>query len=370
MSKLHTVDLYFWTVNDAARFTDSLKRLLAQRQLDLSETPAATEHRDSMSPVVEKLERAAVYSPPHPRTPSALSVRQARLSAQSSSPQVTYPSPYSTSSQTSIAPYNPAAPAAPEPIAHREKTPPPEDGDAGTGLNATAMHEQGSQASVGSSLVSHSSFQQTPQRQAYPGPPQRSASVQSMPPPPPTAIPSTTNMYQATAASHMPLYSVPLSLPLPSAPAQSSSHGQPHQAHTSAYVQPQSSGHSYPITLPLQSLKPSGTPGPPQLYSHATPLHSSGLSQHPLQSPDSQPARSGYAIGSHSTDSHSPQAQPQHLQADTYSVHGQRYQPTQAEASHGHTKQVQPSKPGAFEGGIGRLEKGVGRFLRKLDNKI
>ena len=36
-------------------------------------------------------------------------------------------------------------PAAPEPIAHREKTPPPADAASGTGLAAAAMHEHGAQ---------------------------------------------------------------------------------------------------------------------------------------------------------------------------------------------------------------------------------
>ena len=37
--------------------------------------------------------------------------------------------------------YNPAAPAAPEPIAPREDTPPPDDGAGGTGLAAAARHD-------------------------------------------------------------------------------------------------------------------------------------------------------------------------------------------------------------------------------------
>ncbi|KAL2427028.1 hypothetical protein ABEF95_007075 [Exophiala dermatitidis] len=161
----------------------------------------ATPHHDMVSPVVQNLEHVAISdpayhkddnhrdrhessssSPTNPRTTEAAA--QPHVQAQSPSPastlpqgptahaQVTsgpsispspgtstanssvqqrapsvskaaQPQPQPPPSSTNFTPlaYNPAAPAAPEPIAHREDTPPPVDGMDGTGLAAAAKHD-------------------------------------------------------------------------------------------------------------------------------------------------------------------------------------------------------------------------------------
>ncbi|KAF2863320.1 hypothetical protein K470DRAFT_122623 [Piedraia hortae CBS 480.64] len=82
------VDIYHWTERDG----EILRKELA--------TATSANRSDSVSPIAQQLEKTSF-------TPGYV------------------PSPPPTQS------YNPAAPAAPEPIAHREKTPPPEDGQSG-----------------------------------------------------------------------------------------------------------------------------------------------------------------------------------------------------------------------------------------------
>jgi hypothetical protein len=115
-----------------------------------------------MSPVVQQLEKAAIITPaavPLPPAPMQVTAPVARRTASGTNSVVSavsgtsgLPSPPPANSQGSPAPdptvfpmaYNPAAPAAPEPIAHREKTPPPLDAETGTGLGQAAVHEHGS----------------------------------------------------------------------------------------------------------------------------------------------------------------------------------------------------------------------------------
>jgi hypothetical protein len=65
MYRLHTVDLYFWTPEDASLFLDSIRRVLQPHQLHITRNPSATpthsEHKnDALSPVIARLENAAI----------------------------------------------------------------------------------------------------------------------------------------------------------------------------------------------------------------------------------------------------------------------------------------------------------------------
>ena len=150
-SRLHTVDLYFWTVDDAKSFLKCIERTLSSQQLQVLDVPPPTTIQENisgqgMSHVVQRLENAAIHdggqhrastaasvSPVTPASGPALTDRGQTMSAQAD-----------TSDFQPLA-YNPAAPAAPEPIKHREKTPPPVDAEGGTGLSAAAQrdHAQG-----------------------------------------------------------------------------------------------------------------------------------------------------------------------------------------------------------------------------------
>ncbi|KAF1349977.1 hypothetical protein BDV97DRAFT_352904 [Delphinella strobiligena] len=347
--RLHSLDLYFWAANDANRFLDYVKRLLPQYQLEITEPPSAIEHRDSMSPVVEKLEQAAIYSPLHNRAPSALS-SQTALSTSPLQPRAT------------VAPYNPAAPAAPEPIAHREKTPPPEDAATGTGLTAVSMQGQAPQFATASPLAHHPSYQPTSQQHSFPGPPPTSSLSAS-------STPYQTSGYETS-------FSPPPTAPLSPSPGQTSFHGHTHQPQTQYAGYPHQRASSY-SAVQTPGMPP--TPSAPPPYGQVTPLQSPTMPQHPsLQSPGLPPPPAfpsgGYSNYTHCQPSQHPQAQ-----SEPYQVHSQVYKPTEVEAAHGHGhghghghshRPAQPFKAGLFEDRVGKLEKGVGRFLKKLDQKI
>lgn len=165
MYKIHAIDFYLWTTDDASLLLDSLRRVLPEPQMRLSDLPPELMHaRDrsslgAMSPVVAKLENAAISSPnPYARsgsvstTHTSQSIHQAQPGAYRehtpASPPPTTGSPAygdvtRQQSFTPIVAYNPAAPAAPEARAHREKTPPPPDAEQGNGLMGSQRTDVG-----------------------------------------------------------------------------------------------------------------------------------------------------------------------------------------------------------------------------------
>ncbi|KAL1297893.1 hypothetical protein AAFC00_006411 [Neodothiora populina] len=349
--KLHALDVYFWTASDASRFLECMKRLLPQDQLDFDEGPLPVEHRDSMSPVVEKLENAAVHTSPRPQPATyTLPQRVASISPPQSTP--------------SFAPYNPAAPAAPEPIAYREKTPPPPDAEAGTGLVGVANHGNNPQSVAQPQLSHHLSYQQTPSQSSFPGPPQRSASSQSVPPPPQ----STSNVANMGAPYQHARYE----LSGPSFDLSARSHNSVNDPTQFTHVQyanhPQQNYLQSP-SFSIQSPGLPGTPSAPPPYGQLTPLQSPNVPGAGFQNAGySGPP--GHPVGGYSSYTYASQSQHPQAGTESYGVHDQVYRPTEEEASHGKIKKAQPFKPGTFEEKVGKLEKGVGRLLRKIDNKI
>lgn len=348
---MHSLDIYFWTAADANRFITSLKAVVNEQQLDIVEASTVSakpqldvveaptvEYRDTMSPVAEKLEQAAIHDSPPPHAPSVVSSRP-QLTSYSSSHSQRTPSSVSVSYSPAaqpvvIAPYNPAAPAAPEPIAHREKTPPPPDAASDTGLTAAALHDDGRPHSANAPpLLHHMSYQQAPHQSSLTY--QRSSSLYAQ-------VPQfqQTTPHQGTSRHSDAFASYP-------------SHLQP------STLSPQSPGFTAPPYSP-------GIPSAPPAYGYVTPLQSPGLPQpSSLPPPPSSPPAGGFADYTYS---HQPQQS--QTQANAYGVHGQVYRPTESEAAHGRVKRVQPVKQGVFEDRMGKLEKGVGRFLKKLDNKM
>ncbi|KAF2102814.1 hypothetical protein NA57DRAFT_32399 [Rhizodiscina lignyota] len=360
MYKIHTIDLYFWTTDDATLFLDSLKRCLQPQQIRVLDASAVhSEHRDSMSPVVQRLEKAAISTPQAAERSTSVSTAQSSTVPRSNHTPVspiTTPPVGATDAPPSYAPmaYNPAAPAAPEPIAHREKTPPPADAAAGTGLSAVAMHEHGAggYGPQPGGLQHQGSFPMQSQQPYMPGPPgqmppppqqvQRTNTNSSFPPPPPQ---------QQTPYSS----SIPLNYQQhPSSPPAHQQSFSPQPATQYANYNPQA---------------PSYTPGP------STPGYGQTMPSPGFAPPQHQPQ---VPIGGYSTYNYTQQATPG-AQQELYSVHQQAYRPTEAEASshgHGHGKAGQPAQAGPgqqggkFEARMDRVEKGVGRFLKRLDKKL
>ncbi|KAI7541388.1 hypothetical protein KC331_g8608, partial [Hortaea werneckii] len=225
--KLHALDIYLWTESDAASFLHNLRATLPSQHLTITDAPAPTastskarspaEHRDSMSPVVQQLEKTAVGSNFPPRAESTISAHSlpGPPTPATSAGATTSPGPASPPPQTQQqAAYNPAAPAAPEPIAHREKTPPPPEEGAPQQQFASMPHGYqpgGPQVPTPqqSSFFSGPSSQQHPM--SFAGPPrntppgfQQGRSFSGglpPPPPPPGAAPSP---YQTQQASYPP----------------------------------------------------------------------------------------------------------------------------------------------------------------------
>ncbi|KAL1898624.1 hypothetical protein Cpir12675_001828 [Ceratocystis pirilliformis] len=151
--KLHSLDIYFWTQNDALQFLNNLRRILPSSQIDVQDEPGPPS--TAVSPIVRQLETTvvsdAVYTTPifipgpPPGVPSVVNSVASPLSITSTELATTIPATSAaTAATTNPAPefvpmaYNPAAPAAPEQHVTREKTPPPED-DSGVNPLATAM---------------------------------------------------------------------------------------------------------------------------------------------------------------------------------------------------------------------------------------
>ncbi|KAK5016310.1 hypothetical protein LTR39_002149 [Cryomyces antarcticus] len=408
--KIHTLDIYFWKAEDATLFIDSAKRILSEHQIQISgASPSSSHyehHRDTMSPVVQKLESLAVTKPYQGHRSDSMSTNKSFTGPPTRTMQGGAGSPEPIAeAPPSYAPlaYNPAAPSAPEPIAHREKTPPPDDGEGGTGLAAAAQYDYGNPMVV-PPLQQHPAFrhQQSPPQQTsyFPGPPQWQMSAQSFPPPSPMAASLPSVLQRTNTSGSFPppppqqpgspqgqqyaqSYASPpqdpnahlygqASPPLPpqlhqrqssySTPAQYGAYPQQQfaqQPQQQYVIYPSSPGHVF-----LQSTGPP-TPGyapPPSGYttvpSAPAPMRAPALHSHDLPP------------GGYSTYSYQQQPQPQ-SQAEAYAVHQQVYRPTEGEAGHGKPVAAGPGQqPGKLEQRAAKVEKGVGRFLKKLDQRF
>ncbi|KAF2437175.1 hypothetical protein EJ08DRAFT_684701 [Tothia fuscella] len=379
MYKIQTLEFYLFTTDNASLFLDSLKRVLHPDQLRILDAPASIpEHGSSMSPVIQKLEHAAITTPnPYLRSDSISTTHTNNSFAPPPTNHTPVSPPSSTPQPTSSfapAAYNPAAPAAPEPIAHREKTPPPPDSDGGTGLMGAAVNDQGSQYPFPGAPQQHF----TPQQHgAYtPGPP-------SMPPPPNQALQRSHTMASVSSLSS----SMP---PPPQSPYASSFAGPPQgtpsqdpnahlygqqpptpglhrQATMPASYTPGQQQQSSPAPQTQYASYPSNyapgaapgigappTPGQPQTPSYGAPLQSPGL-YNSQQQP--QQHQQQYAYGQHNP------------QAVQHGIHGQVYRPEEGKPA-GVAGGGQAAATGKFEQRAEKIEKGVGRFLKKLDKKF
>lgn len=402
--RLHTLDVYFWKKEDAHAFVAAAKQQLESTQVEvLDAPPSPASHEGLMSPVVQQLENVAVQDPAyhHGQTRNSQSSSTGLDSPQRDVSQDTARQQASnTPKPVDFQPlaYNPAAPAAPEPIKHREKTPPPIDGEDGTGLAGAAYRDHAQIVSPQSSL-SQPTYGLPQNTQGFRGPHsphsnapnfasptpsagslyspstvqgQRTSSVSSFPPPPPP---------QSGRGSVSPYTPVPSFAPPPHigqnpAPEQTqnvaSAFSAPpqDQSQTPFYRQdtyPQESpateilGNSYVsgVRQPLQHLQPQ--------YANYTP------------SPPAQEAPE--RMGEYSKYQYD-QQQPQHHhhqhhmqpQESEYDIHNQVYRPTQEEASKHKPSKAPTAAPGSptgrLEQGAGRVDKKVNSLFKRLEKRI
>ena len=343
--RLHTLDIYFWTVDDARTFINHAHQTLRPEQLEV-DLPPPPVHRTEMSPVVQQLENVAITDPAYKNGKT----RNSRTDS-NASPQLQLEEkdkqPKEEANYTPLA-YNPAAPAAPEKRAHREKTPPPPDTEHDTSP-AAAVHSEYQPAQphapytpgLGSpSPFSAHSGVASPSQQ-HPVSPGSTHSGYKPPPGDPNAhlytpAPSTTAVASATPGT-------------PNAPG---------------YV-------DSPTTQILGSSYVGGRPTPLQ---HVQPQYADYLGARPQPPPGS----SGYA-----PHAYNPAAQAQHGAQHGYgagtgdhALHSSVYRPSEEDIAHGKPpKRTSTGAEGAqgkydLEGKAERAEKKFNKFLRKVEKKI
>ncbi|KAK5992930.1 hypothetical protein PT974_06355 [Cladobotryum mycophilum] len=311
--KLHSLDIYFWTQQDALQFVNAIRRVLPPAQVEVLDEPAPPPQPAGMSAVVQKLENAAISDPKYNNDQASVHSRHSIHSMHSNSRNSAGPTRTSTGTPgaASLPPpppppasftpmaYNPAAPAAPEAIRHREKTPPPDEDP----LNPLAV------------AVAYD-YQRQPFTPGLPPPSQ-------FPPSTPGFPPQFTHPGLHRAATQ------PIHGALPS-PGLASPYGG-----------------GFPTTPGFAPPPPPATQPPPAQHA-----------QH-------APPPGGYSNYSYSQQAHAPQG------PVDYSIHQQAYRPTEAEAGH----KIPPYQPksetkGKLEENAARLERGVSGMFKKFEKKF
>ncbi len=380
--RLHTLDVYFWTAEDAHSFVRAVRRIFQPQQLEIlyvPSTPAA--HEQVMSPVVQQLENVAIQDPAYhngqTRNSRASLTSPSSLSSLSGHPDGTRDIAPKAEDPTAFKPlaYNPAAPPAPEPIKHREKTPPPLEAEAGTGLAAAAYHDQAQAMSSSSPATSQPQFSQgyvgahhDPTRTstyASPSPSNRYSgsspsmqghrlsSVSSLPGPPTQGRGNSASPYPKSQS-----FGPPPANPLDPQKAHSQ------QLTTTFSPPPQDpnarfyTGVQKPLDSPAtQILGDSYVSGPPQPLQHLQPQYADYLASH---SPPQQSV-GGYSDYKYEQSQRHHGHHGHHSHGDDYDIHNQVYRPTEEEAH-----KVKHHKPPEVK----KIDKGVNRFLKKLEKKV
>lgn len=359
MYKLHTVDVYLWTAEDGSLFLDSLKRVAGEGQIRVSDAPPA-EHRDSMSPIVQQLERVAVSTPSGPvRTDSISTTQSQPTRATPVSPPASV-SHESTFQYVPIAAYNPAAPTAPEPIAHREKTPPPVDASSGTGLKAASQYDAGAAQFAG---PPQQAYGQQPFFSGPPGQPQQA--IQHTNTGPYTASPPQPQQspYAPTFAAPPTQAQDPNAQFIPQQPQQI----QRQSTMPTSFGPYAASTISSAVPGQQSSPVPSGAPPAYQASPAYPPQPSPGYPPQQMQDPNTQfmpqqPQQPNYVYGDHATSNIS------------HSIHNQLYIPEVGSHGHGHgAAQAGPGQAGAvgkLEQKASKYEKKLNKFFKRLDSGV
>ncbi|TKA32355.1 hypothetical protein B0A50_01461 [Salinomyces thailandicus] len=419
---IDTLDVYLWTEKDAASFLRLVLSLLSPAKLDIRDAPPSAdtskapisssatpnEHRDSMSPLIQHLESTAL-NPVPPRTASSTSTHSYGLpgpptpatSAGAATPASAALESVSQPAPSAAPAYNPAAPAAPEFIAHREKTPPPPlEGEAGTELSGGVRSDT---AANPRSYFSSPPPPPPPQQQqqqhyqpanlSFPGPPSAAQSPYSanLPPPPPPPASSSPAYQPQHQQQQKP--SPHASQVFPGTPSSSSGGGGVQQQGTYHPTSPPAHQQSFPrhssFNLPTQAHQSYGPLSPafaPSLDSPGLPpssgqgyqyaqypsqytAHQQQQQQQPPPTPSAPPAYGMQHAPLQSPGLPPPPPQPQSQTSYNYNyspaytttppdpnaVHAQLYRPSEAETAaqgHGysHRPVSQPHSPSMDEG--------------------
>lgn len=391
---------------------DLCKKLLHPSQLDLVELEEPQQdHHGTLSPVVQNLEHVAISDPAYRNGQTRNSQSQAQnqpmnvplppalpahSSSSMSSPSPPQRQPNIQDKQSSPVPfvpmaYNPAAPPAPEPIAHREDTPPLPDDGHGTGLAAAALHDNAyNHVTLPSQPYSGVPGPQ-PNLYSHTGSPPPAASTYHSPAqvpgyhsPPPTSGFSPQHPQQ----SHTPFASVPSFAPPPqqfhtssttspffdpppaqAAPTDTHRHSSAAEHYVPHPPLPHSQSYTQPLPTPgtqfYNSMDPLAQPHKP--LQHVQPQYPDYLTSQAQHAPPP----GGFSQYSYDQAQH----HHQHLNHtgasnNQYDVHHQVYRPTEGE-SHAHRhKPSRTSTSSTKPSGLDRLEKGAGKWFKKIEKKI
>ena len=396
--RLHTLDVYFWKAEDAHAFIAAAKKKLQPDQVVILDAPSIpAPHEQVMSPVVQQLENVAIQDPAYHNGQTRNSRATPVGVADASKANVPDVGDNQDSSKlqgpAAFQPlaYNPAAPAAPEPIKHREKTPPPVDAEDGTGLAGAAYRDHNAiVAPHPQSSIAQPSFGQIPSSQGYvnaqppqarapsytpnvsstqhtPVPPSaqghRTSSVSSFPPPPP----------QSGRGSISPYTPAPAFAPPPQGP-QSATPVHPEQALSTFSAPPPDRAPFYrqdtnpPESPATEILGDSYIHGVRQPLQHLQPQYASYTPSAPA--PNQTEPIGGYSNYQYGQ----PQSQHHNHQSSEYDVHSQVYRPTLEEASKhkpSKTSNAGSASPsGRLEQNAGKVDKKVNSFFKRLEKKV
>ncbi|KAJ3948985.1 uncharacterized protein N0V96_000092 [Colletotrichum fioriniae] len=344
--KLHSLDIYFWKADDALQFVNGIRFVLPPAQVEILDEPQQQQHQhhvqqhtqhQPVSSVVQQLEHVAISDPNYgsPRGGASAQQQQQQNGSAFAGPPTSAvaaaPPAHQQQQQeqpASFAPmaYNPAAPAAPEAIRHREKTPPPKT----------------------ASPIPWPPPLPTTRRPRSPRPVlQRAATMPAQAVHGGLASPGLVNPY----ANGSPFPSSPGFAPPPPPPTQPPQlqQPQPHAQTQQGTPQPQAAAVHAPATPPSTTTTAASAP--------------------PVAGAPMSPPPGGFSQYSYSSSNGGSQQQQQPGAFD-YSIHQQAYRPTEMEAGKykGYTGKQDPS--GRLEANVGRLEKGVTGMFRKFEKKF
>ncbi|KAH0842594.1 hypothetical protein FOPE_07369 [Fonsecaea pedrosoi] len=405
--RIHTIDAYFWNQDDSKLVLNIFKKLLHPHQLDIEDDVRdESDHHDMVSPVVQNLEHVAISDPaykevqhdspavqhshpvqlPPPPPPPAVSQAAAAGPGASASPISVNNSIGGRSSLKETKPamdytplaYNPAAPAAPEPIAHREDTPPPVDAVDGTGLAAAARHDNPYASQQHPQAFGNPSTVQPGGYGHYGAAPQPSYGPHGTVSPVPSfgpQAPATVSQSFGPHAGSPPLQASPrtsvstnFAPPPTSASTDSSRHpsiaaqtyvpqGQDPNAHIFGQQNVQTPGTQFYQSINGQPHKP---------LQHVQPQYPDYLAagQPPAPAPVPAPPLGGYSTYNYG------QAQQPQPAAGAYDIHSQVYRPTEAEHHTHHHKPPKPSSSQHKPSHAEKIEKGVGKWIKKIEKNF
>ncbi|KAJ4397518.1 hypothetical protein N0V93_001749 [Gnomoniopsis smithogilvyi] len=344
--KLHSLDIYFWTQDDALAFVNGVRRVLPPNQVDVQDEPAPPQQQQQqqhpeVSSVVQRLENVAISDsalpPPPPPPPQTNSASNGGIP--SFAPRPSQPSPQAQTTTAQI--QQPLPPASlPFPTILLPPPPPSRSVTTATSTRSTSVSPRTPARLFPPGLVSgmpaHGlgplspgvpppQFTHPPGAPSFPGPPVGT----------PGFAPQGFGGHHAQHPGMQRAATMPVTAAGMPSPALQSPYGAQQPPFPQSPAPPYTTHHQ--ITPPIASPGLASPPPPPPM---------GGFSGYNCTT---QPA-SGHAAG------------------NEYAIHQQAYRPAEGEVvgKYGPKKEVR----GRLEENAGRVERGVTGMLKKFERKF